>query len=136
MNLCLRDPQSHLTLHLHALKVVLHAFLLEFTGQLVDPVVLIDLDTRPLLLLLVVLAVLLILLPVVKGLLDVCKALLLVCRLLRLLRMHVGAHREVGLSLHLRHLLGHRRLARVRIHQLQALSQFLRRIFRIEGLLS
>lgn len=65
MNLCLRYPQCHLTLHLHAFEVVLHAFLLEFTGQLVDPIVLIDLDTRPLLLLLVVLAVLLILLPVV-----------------------------------------------------------------------
>lgn len=65
MNLCLRDPQSHLTLHLHALEVVLDAFLLKLTGQLVDPVILIDLDARSLLLLLVVLAVLLILLPVV-----------------------------------------------------------------------
>jgi hypothetical protein len=45
--------------------VVLDAFLLKLTGQLVDPVVLIDLDARSLLLLLVVLAVLLILLPVV-----------------------------------------------------------------------
>jgi hypothetical protein len=122
LNLCLRDPQSHLTLHLHALEVVLDAFLLKLTGQLVDPVVLIDLDARSLLLLLVVLAVLLILLPVVKGLLDMCKALLLVGRLLSLLRVHIGAHGEVGLSLHLSHLLGHRGLARVRIHQLLALS--------------
>jgi len=65
LNLRLRYPQCHLTLYLHALKVVLHAFLLKLTLQLVDPIVLIDLDARPLLLLLVVLAVLLILLPVV-----------------------------------------------------------------------
>jgi hypothetical protein len=65
-----------------------------------------------------------------------CETLLLVCGLLRLLRVHVGAHREVGLSLHLSHLLGHRGLARVRIHQLQALSQFLHGIFSVEGLLS
>jgi hypothetical protein len=45
--------------------MVLNTFLLKLTGQLVYPVILIDLYTRSLLLLLVVLAVLLILLPVV-----------------------------------------------------------------------
>ena len=116
--------------------MVLNTFLLKLAGQLVDPVILIDLDARSLLLLLIILAVLLILLPVFKSLLDMRKALLLVRRVLRLLRVHVGAHREVGLSLHLSHLLYHRRLALVLIHYLQALSNFLLVIFCIEGLLS